>query len=101
MATLKTLVWLGFVLFIVSISILFSLQNSSPVALDLLITSLPPLPVSLWLLISFVLGAISGLIAAGWSVIKLRSANHTLRRKLQKLDNSVELAKNPKIATQQ
>jgi uncharacterized integral membrane protein len=94
MATLKTLLWLFFVLFIVAISILFSLQNSTPIGLDLLVMSMPPLPVSLWLLLSFVFGAIFGLLAAGWSVIKLRSANHLLRRKLQQSDNAISALKN-------
>ena len=86
MATLKTLLWIGFVLLIVAVSILFSLQNSTPIALDLLIAPMPPLPVSLWILLSFVLGALCGLLAAGLAVLKLRSSNHLLRRKLQQLD---------------
>jgi uncharacterized integral membrane protein len=86
MATLKTLLWIGFILFIVAISILFSLQNSTPIAVDLLITPMPPLPVSLWILISFVLGALFGLLASALALLKVRSTNHLLRRKLQQLD---------------
>lgn len=86
MATLKNVLWIGFILLVVALSILFSLQNSTPIALDLLIAPMPPLPVSVWILLSFALGAVFGLGAGGLSVLKLRSANHLLRRKLQQIE---------------
>ncbi|MCP4791697.1 MAG: LapA family protein [Gammaproteobacteria bacterium] len=51
------------VLAALTIGILFSSRNSTPVAVDMLVMQLPPMSIALWILISFTLGLIvSGII---------------------------------------
>lgn len=78
--------WLGFLvlLCVLLFGIFFSVQNDTPVPLDLLMLQLPEQAVALWILLAFALGGILGLAITSVTVMRLRSRNALLQRRLDK-----------------
>ena len=61
---------------------LFAVQNDAPVPLDLLVVSLPPRSIALWVLLAFALGGVLGMLTLLGINLRLRTALHTANRKL-------------------
>jgi uncharacterized integral membrane protein len=69
---------------------LFSLQNSAPVALDLLVVQLPARPASVWLLGMLVIGALLGLLASSILALQQRASLARQRREVSRLQTEVD-----------
>jgi uncharacterized integral membrane protein len=69
---------------------LFSLQNSAPVALDLLVVQLPARPASVWLLGMLVIGALFGLLASSILALQQRASLARQRREVSRLQTEVD-----------
>ncbi len=65
--------------------VLFAVQNSAAVPLDLLVVSLPERPVALWVLLAFALGGAIGMLTSLGALARLRAALLRARRQLRKL----------------
>lgn len=78
------LVLLALVLFT---GLLFSIQNTALVPLDLLVVKLPEQRVALWVLGAFAVGGIVGMAIGSYTVFYLKSELILLRRKLAKYQN--------------
>jgi len=69
---------------------LFSLQNSAPIALDLLVVQLPARPASVWLLGMLVIGALLGLLASSILALQQRTSLARQRREVSRLQTEVD-----------
>lgn len=69
---------------------LFSLQNSAPIALDLLVVQLPARPASVWLLGMLVIGALLGLLASSILALRQRTSLARQRREVSRLQTEVD-----------
>ena len=76
-----------------TIGILFSSRNSTPVALDMLVVQLPPMSVALWILVSFTLGAIASGLVYGLINQNQKRQNNRLLRQINQLEAVRETAK--------
>ncbi len=84
MLLLKRIV-IGILLLLVLIfGMAFSVQNTAPVPLDLLLIQLSEQSVALWVLLAFALGGLSGIAVSMVAIIRLRGGQRTLRRQIKK-----------------
>ena len=81
---LRKLIAVLVVIAMVSIGVLFALQNTVLVPLDVLIYSFEPKSLALWILAAFGLGGVLGMLTFTGIVIRLRASRHGAQRQLQK-----------------
>ncbi|MFT5710453.1 MAG: putative membrane protein [Halioglobus sp.] len=91
MKTFQKLFTLVIVLATLVVGVLFALQNKTPVPLDLLVYTFNPKSLALWILASLTLGGLLGLLASSAIVLRLRTSQASVNRKLAKA--TAELAK--------
>ena len=84
---------------VMAFCILFSLENTTSVPLNILIAELPEQHVSIWVLGAFALGAITGLVISGISNMRVRTQNHMTSRKLKKTERELEAARSTSLST--
>jgi putative membrane protein len=84
MRPVKRLLVLIFLVCVLFFGVLFSIQNTDQIALDLLLVQLPEQRLSLWVLLSFALGGVVGMLISAAAILMLKSQNLVLQRKLQK-----------------
>lgn len=84
MRPMKRLLVLILLVCVLLFGVLFSIQNTDTVALDLLLVQLPEQRVALWVLLAFALGGIVGMLISAAAILALKSRNLLLQRKLQK-----------------
>lgn len=84
MLFLKRLSIILLLLVVLLLGALFSVQNGTPVPLDLLAVQLAPRPVALWLLAAFTAGGLAGVAVSMVAIVKLKSGQGRLRRQLGK-----------------
>jgi len=80
-------------------SVLFALQNTAMVPLDLLVYSLAPQSVSLWVLAAFALGGLLGMLVSGGIVLRLRAKLLASKRQLQRLQQKLESQREDSTST--
>jgi lipopolysaccharide assembly protein A len=73
------------------VGVLFALQNTTPIPLDLLVYTFEPQSIALWILVAFVLGGLLGLIASAAVLVRMRATLGSCRRQLNR--TSMELSK--------
>jgi putative membrane protein len=89
MRPVKRLLVLIFLVCVLFFGVLFSIQNTDQIALDLLLVQLPEQRLSLWVLLSFALGGVVGMLISAAAILTLKSQNLVLQRKLQKLQKEL------------
>ena len=90
MALLRVLLSLLVVGTAIILGALFTLQNTDPVSLDLLIVQLSERAVALWLLLFFATGCLVGLLGGVWVTVRQRARFGRLRRQHTKLELEVD-----------
>ncbi|MDR9413655.1 MAG: LapA family protein [Spiribacter sp.] len=92
---MKRLVWLALALMVIAIGLSFAMLNPAATELDFYFGRLA-LPLSLWLVIAFALGALLGMVAALGIITKQRWQLARLRREVaSSRDELSELRKLP------
>ena len=88
---MKRLLWLAIVLAVVAVGLSFAMLNPQDVELDFYFGRLP-LPISLWLVLAFALGALVGMGAAlgiimrqRWQLVRLQREAEASRDELSEL----------------
>jgi putative membrane protein len=64
------------------VGVLFALQNADPVPLDVLVMTLPPRSLALWVLGALALGGVLGLLLSSLAVLRLRARLVAARRQV-------------------
>lgn len=77
------------------IGLLFSIQNAIEVPVDLLVLQTVPRPLATWLIIAFVFGGVSGLLAGSAALLRLQARQVQLRRQLGNCEKELAQLKAP------
>ena len=72
------------------IGILFSVQNTVTVPLDLLFIQFPAQPLALWVLLAFVLGGVIGMAISSIAIVSIRTQLTLLQRKYNASQKALE-----------
>ena len=91
MKPLRKLLTVLIVLAMLLVSVLFALQNKVQVPLDLLVYSIGPQSLALWILVAFVLGGLLGMAISSVILLRTRASLRSVRRHLEKA--GVEISK--------
>ena len=68
--------------------VLFAFRNQTPVSLDFLITQTPEWPVVIWLVLSFLIGVVLGVLGMLRGFMRARLAQRRAEHKQQKADKA-------------
>jgi putative membrane protein len=85
MKFLRHLLIFAVVLAAIGVGILFALQNTVPVPLDLLVYTFEPRSLALWLLSTLAIGGVLGMLASSAMLLRLRARLGTTRRQLARV----------------
>lgn len=83
MRALKSLLVLLVVLAVVMLGLLFSMENTTLVPLNVLVAELPEQRISTWIILAFFLGGLFGLLSAFIVLMRLQASRLRLMRKLK------------------
>lgn len=89
MVILRRLLLVLLLLLVLVFGMLFSLQNNTPVPLDLFAVQLSAQPVAMWLLAAFALGGLIGMVFSSVAVVRLRASRARLQRKLDQREKDL------------
>ncbi len=90
MKLLINLIFVVIVLATVAVGVLFSLQNSLAVPMDVLVYRFEPHSLALWVLGALALGGVLGIVTSWGIILKLRAALRIARRQLQRSQQEVD-----------
>ena len=82
MNKLRTLFYILILLAGLALGVLFALQNTQAVPLDLLVYTFAPRSLALWVLGAFALGGLAGLLVSSMYLLRSRAALASSRRQL-------------------
>ncbi|MEM1141059.1 MAG: lipopolysaccharide assembly protein LapA domain-containing protein [Pseudomonadota bacterium] len=82
MKLLKNLLGLAIALGMAGVGVMFAIQNENPVPLDILVLTLEPRSVALWVLAALALGGILGMMLSSFAVLRLRTRLIAARRQI-------------------
>jgi lipopolysaccharide assembly protein A len=84
MKLLRNLLTVLVVLATLAAGVLFALQNTTPVPLDLLVYTFGPQSIALWILVAFVLGGLLGMAVSAVILVRTRASLGSCKRQLDK-----------------
>ena len=90
MGFLKNLLALALAIAMAAIGVLFALQNTDPVPLDILVMQLPPRSLALWVLGALVLGGVLGMVFSSFAMLRLRGRLIAARRQIARSQNEID-----------
>jgi putative membrane protein len=93
MKQLRTVFYILILLAGVGLGVLFALQNKQPVPLDLLVYTLEPRSLALWVLGAFAVGGLAGLLVSSVYMLRSRAALGSSRRQLARTRTELEQEK--------
>ena len=99
MGFLRKLIALALVVAMAFIGVLFALQNAEPVPLDILVMTLPPRSLALWVLGALAIGGILGVLLSSFAVLRLRARLIGARRQIASAQSEVERLRTRDLAT--
>ena len=84
MKLLRKLLTVLIVLVTLVAGVLFALQNTTTVPLDLLVYTFGPQSIAVWILVAFVLGGLLGMIASAAILVRTQATLGSCRRQLDR-----------------
>jgi putative membrane protein len=84
MKILRKIITVLIVLATLAVGMLFALQNKTMVPLDLLVYSLEPRSIALWVLSAFAIGGLLGMLACSTVLLRQRASIGAANRRLAK-----------------
>jgi putative membrane protein len=87
-------------LLVLIFGLLFSLQNSQSVPLDLLVLQLQARPIAVWLLATFAFGGVVGLLVGTTALLRVQASRYRLRRRLENCEKELSELKSTPIVVQ-
>jgi putative membrane protein len=89
MKLLRNLLTIFVVFATLGVGVLFALQNKTAVPLDLLVYSLGPQSLALWVLGAFALGGVLGVLVSSLTLVRTRASLGSCKRQLNKARDEV------------
>lgn len=90
MRWLKTLLVVVLCIAFLFVGIGFALLNTEQVSIDLFFFKLPQASLSLWLMASFVLGGVCGVMISGMALVMFKTQLGAARRKIQAANRELD-----------
>lgn len=90
MKLLRNILTIALVLAAAAAGVLFALQNETPVPLDMLVYTFEPKSLALWILSSFAIGGIAGMVLSSLLMVRQRASLASANRKLTKARAEVD-----------
>lgn len=90
MAGLQKVLIILVVLFLVLVALVFSLNNQMAVSLNFLLFETPPHGVAVWIILAFVIGAVTGILITVLATVKTSVARRHLQRRLDRAERALE-----------
>tara|TARA_B100002003_G_C13985625_1_gene476465 strand:- start:80 stop:355 length:276 start_codon:yes stop_codon:yes gene_type:complete len=84
MRVLKSLLLLLLVMAVVMLGLLFSMENTTLVSLNVLVAELPEQRLSTWVILSFFVGGLCGMLSASFVLIRLQASRLRLLRNVKR-----------------
>lgn len=75
---------------VVAAGILFTLENDVLVPLKLLVVDLPEQRLAFWMILAFVTGGMSGILAASLAMGRMRAAKAMSQRRVSQLEKKLQ-----------
>ncbi len=82
MGFLRKLLALAIALGMAAVGVLFAIQNPQAVPLDVLVITLPPRSIALWVLGALTLGGVFGVLLSSFAMLRLRARLMAARRQV-------------------
>ncbi len=82
MGFLRKLLALAIALGMAAVGVLFAIQNPQAVPLDVLVITLPPRSIALWVLGALTLGGVLGVLLSSFAMLRLRARLMAARRQV-------------------
>lgn len=93
MALLQKVIIVLVVIFLILVALIFSINNQMSVALDFIFFETPPYGVAFWLILSFVAGAIIGVLLTSVALLRSGVRRKGLERKLDHAEKARDQAR--------
>lgn len=90
MVFVRKLFALAMALAMAGVGVLFALQNAEPVPLDVLVMTLPPRSLALWVLGALAIGGLSGVLLSSFAVLRLRTRLIAARRQIARAQTEID-----------
>ncbi|WP_166263783.1 LapA family protein [Marinobacter caseinilyticus] len=95
MAGLQKILIILLVLFLVLLALVFSLNNQMAVSLNFLLFETAPHGVAIWIIMSFVIGALIGVLLTMLATIRTSVSRRQLQKRLTRAEQALETTRNP------
>jgi len=99
MGFLRKLLALAVAVAMAAVGVLFALQNPEPIALDILVMTLPPRSLALWVLAALALGGLLGVLLSSVAVLRLRARLIAARRQIASAQAELDRTRTRDLAT--
>lgn len=93
MAGLQKILLILLVLALVLLALVFSLNNQMAVALNFLVFETQPHGVAVWIIMSFVIGALVGILITMLATFRTSVSRRTLQKRLDRAEQALEKSK--------
>jgi len=93
MAGLQKILLILLVLVLVLLALVFSLNNQMAVALNFLVFETKPHGVAVWIIMSFVIGALVGILITILATFRTSISHKTLQKRLGRAEQALEKSK--------
>ena len=90
MGFLRKLLMLAIALGMAAVGVLFAIQNPEAVPLDVLVITLPPRSIALWVLGALTLGGVLGVLLSSLAVLRLRTRLIAARRQIASAQSELD-----------
>ncbi len=101
MGFLRKLLALVLAVAMAGVGILFALQNPDPVPLDVLVMTLPPRSLALWVLGALAIGGVLGMLLSSLAVLRLRTRLVAARRQIASAQTELDRLRTTGLATRE
>ncbi|WP_339805126.1 LapA family protein [uncultured Marinobacter sp.] len=96
MAGIQKILVLLIVLLVIVITLVFSMNNQMSVSLNFLLFETQPRGVAVWIILSFVVGAVLGILITLLTTFRISVSRRNLRKRLEKAELELDKAATPK-----
>ncbi len=90
MAGLQKVLLILLVLFLILVGLIFSLNNGMAVSLNFLVFETQPRGVAVWIIMSFVIGALIGVLMTVLATVRTSVSRRNLEKRLARTEQALE-----------